>query len=183
MYITNIKYGKPIKIINAGEFHVSGNDEFIETLLGSCVAVCLHDPENGISGMNHFMLPGRVSKVDIFKSRSAQYGIIAIQKLLDEMISRGAKRKNLVAKVFGGGSVLSIDRTKGTNFLPMDNVRIAKAILEMEDIPIDKEDVGEIYTRKLLMDVPTGRVYVKRTTSKEVYEKLSASRETSYDVY
>ena len=33
------------------------------------------------------------------------------------------------------------------------------------------------------MDVPTGRVYVKRTTSKEVYEKLNASRETSYDVY
>jgi len=36
MYTLNtMKYGKAIKIINAGAFYVSSSDEFIETLLGS----------------------------------------------------------------------------------------------------------------------------------------------------
>jgi len=67
MYIRNAwKYGKPLKIIQAGEFFVSDTNEFIGTLLGSCISVTLHDPVNKISGLNHFMLPGRISSVDIF---------------------------------------------------------------------------------------------------------------------
>jgi len=31
----------------------------IETLLGSCVAVCLWDPETRVGGMNHFLLRTR----------------------------------------------------------------------------------------------------------------------------
>lgn len=29
----------------------------LSTLLGSCVAVCLFDPQSGLGGLNHFMLP------------------------------------------------------------------------------------------------------------------------------
>ncbi len=184
MYKLNtMKYGKAIKIINAGEFYVSSSDEFIETLLGSCVAVCLYDPINQISGMNHFMLPGRISKVDIFQERSAQYGVIAIEKLLNEMIKKGAERKNLIAKVFGGGSVIEFKNEKAVHAVPLDNIRLAKVILEMEDIPISKIDVGDSFTRKILMDVKTGAVYVRKTTSKEVFEDARARKTTSYTVY
>ncbi|HMB20097.1 MAG TPA: chemotaxis protein CheD [Spirochaetota bacterium] len=171
MYIRNAwKYGKPLKIIQAGEFFVSNTNEFIGTLLGSCISVTLHDPVNKISGLNHFMLPGRISSVDIFEDRSAKYGITAINTLIDEMVKKGAHRKDIVAKIFGGGSVLEYE--KRTNTIPMDNIRLARIMLEMEDIPIIQSDVGGKYTRKLLLDVLSGKVYCRRTTNKKIMEKV-----------
>jgi chemotaxis protein methyltransferase CheR len=39
------------------EYYVTSSDTVLSTVLGSCVAACLHDVENGVAGMNHFMLP------------------------------------------------------------------------------------------------------------------------------
>lgn len=171
MYVrSSHKFGKPMKVINAGEYYASGEDEIIGTLLGSCVAVCLYDPVNRVSGMNHFMLPGRISKADIFQDRSAKYGIVAIRELLQEMERKGAQRKNLEAKVFGGGKVL--DYEKPTHAIPQDNVRLAKVLLEMEDIPIRELDEGGNFTRKLLMDTLTGKVYLKKSTNAQITEAI-----------
>ncbi len=170
MYLRNRStYGKPIKTIHAGEYFVSASDELIGTLLGSCVAVCLHDSEERVSGMNHFMLPGRIVKDDLFRDSSARYGISAINELIEDLLKRGARKRNLIAKVFGGGSVLNL---KSSVTVPIDNVRLAKVMLEIEDIPILEEDTGGTYTRKVLMDVLTGRVFLKKTTGKVMRERV-----------
>ena len=171
MYIRHSgKYNKTIRIIHPGELYVSANDELIGTLLGSCVAVCLTDLENGISGMNHFMLPGRISNVDIFEDRSARYGITAINRLLQKMWSMGAKKHNLTAKLFGGGHVLAHDITTIT--IPADNIRLAKVMMEFEDIHITGSDLGDNFTRKILMDVKTGKVYLHKSTREDVFETI-----------
>jgi chemotaxis protein CheD len=178
MYVRNSsKFGKEMKIINPGELYASDRDEIIGTLLGSCVAVCLFDPSKGISGMNHFMLPGRITHMDIQKDRTAKYGITAINGLLAEMTALGAKRENLIAKIFGGGEVLN-NAIRSTT-IPADNIRIAKVMMEMEDIQIAEQDVGSNFTRKLLMDVKTGKVYLKRSTRGDVFE-TALQEETEY---
>lgn len=171
MYIRNSqKYGKPIKIIHPGEFYVSDGDEIIGTLLGSCIAVCLHDPERGVSGMNHFMLPGRISGTDIAKDKTAKYGITAINKLITALEKLGADSERLTAKIFGGGEVL--DGVIASSTIPADNIRLAKVMMEMEDIQIQEIDVGGIFTRKILMDVKTGGVYLKKSTRKDVMMEI-----------
>jgi len=40
-----------------GEYYVTTSEEFVTTVLGSCVSTCIHDAVAGIGGMNHFMLP------------------------------------------------------------------------------------------------------------------------------
>ncbi len=178
MYIRNSqKYGKPLKIIHAGEFYASKDDEIVGTLLGSCIAVCLHDPVNKVGGMNHFMLPGKISKVDIFKDRTARYGITAMNELVDAVINLGARRENLVAKVFGGGSVLEY-RHKVTT-IPEDNVRVARIMLELADIQIVQTDVGDTCSRKVLFDVKSGRAYLKKTRNRKIIEDV-ATREIEY---
>jgi chemotaxis protein CheD len=171
MYIRHsIKFGKSITIIHPGEFYVSEKNELIGTLLGSCVAVCLTDKVRGISGMNHFMLPGRITKRDIMADKQAKYGITAINQLISAMQSKGSHIQNLEAKIFGGGHVIeSID---SSNLIPQDNVRLARVMMEMEDIPIVEIDAGENYTRKLLMDVKTGKVYLKKSTRQNVIEEI-----------
>lgn len=46
------KLGKKLNIIYPGEYYISDEDEFIGTLLGSCVSVCLHDRSNNINLVN-----------------------------------------------------------------------------------------------------------------------------------
>ena len=164
------RFNKNITIIQPGEFHASADDDMIGTLLGSCVSVCFHDPVRHMSGMNHFLLPGRIVKADIFMDRSARYGISAINELLALMEKIGASRKDLIAKVFGGGHV--IVNTFESNTIPFDNIRLARVMLEIEDIPIVEMAVGGSYARKILMDVKTGKVFLKNIIHREVVEKI-----------
>ncbi|MBN2158590.1 MAG: chemotaxis protein CheD [Spirochaetes bacterium] len=171
------KFGKKVKIIQPGEYHVSSEDEMIGTMLGSCVSVCLYDPVVKVSGMNHFMLPGRIVQSDMFNDKSARYGVTAITELLMLMEKHGAERKNIRAKVFGGGNV--IPAMRGTNSIPFDNVRLACLMLEIEDIPIDEMAVGGSNARKIIMEVATGTVFMKTITRSDVIEKIK-DQESSY---
>ena len=59
MIVENIsqRAGKRVHVVQ-GEHYVTGDPEVtLTTILGSCVAVCLWDPERGVGGMNHFLLP------------------------------------------------------------------------------------------------------------------------------
>lgn len=159
------RFEKKVTIIQPGEYHVSVDDDMVGTLLGSCVSVCLHDSVRGVSGMNHFMLPGRIVKSDIFDDNSARYGINAINTLLALMEEKGATREGMVAKVFGGGHVILT--TFDSNAIPSDNIRIARAMLELEDIPIVEMDVGGNNARKILMEVKTGKVFLKNIARRQ----------------
>lgn len=168
------RLGKNLNIIYPGEYYITGKDELIGTLLGSCVSVCLHDPENKIGGMNHFMLPGRINKHDIFSDENARYGIASITKIVSEILSKGAVRRNLTAKIFGGGNIIKFLSISGKkSLIPSDNVRVAKLFMEIEDIPILGIDVGENYTRKIIFDVSTGRVYLRKIKSVELNDIVS----------
>src|SRR5208337_662841 len=171
MYIPHAtRLGKKIKIIQPGEYHVTAEDDMIGTLLGSCVSVCLHDPVAMVSGMNHFMLPGRIVQADILQDRTARYGITAINELLAQMEAAGASRERLTAKVFGGGHV--VVTAFETSTLPSDNIRLARVMLELEDIPIEEMDVGGPVGRKILMEARTGKVYLKNLSRKSILEEV-----------
>src|SRR3954470_14229303 len=73
----------------------------IDTILGSCVAICLWDPKLKIGGMNHYMLP-------LWNGEglaSPKFGNIAIDRMIKKMMSEGCQKKNMQAKVFGGKGV------------------------------------------------------------------------------
>ncbi len=153
--LTRNSVEKPVNIIYAGEIYASDKDEFVETLLGSCIAVCLHDSVKGLSGMNHFMFPSASISVNKI-SEAGRYGIDAIQELIERLVKKGADRKNLTAKIFGGGHVLKGECNSIQ--VPENNIRLAGAMLEIEDIPVVERNVGNIYSRKIQMNVKTGEV-------------------------
>ena len=87
----------------ASTLFVAGGDAIIQTVLGSCVAVCLWDNTFKIGGMNHYMLPYWDGK----GLSSPKYGNVAIPRLTEKMLAAGSRRENLVAKVFGGAEMLN----------------------------------------------------------------------------
>ena len=80
------KLGKNLNIIYPGEYYVTDEDELIGTLLGSCVAVCLHDGKKKIGAMNHFMLPGRISHDGGTDEEYTRYGIASMNEIINEML-------------------------------------------------------------------------------------------------
>ena len=135
-------------IIGPGEHYTSSDGILVCTSLGSCVAVCLKDIKAGIAGMNHFMLPEPLDSSNVFASDAGRFGIFAMELLINEMISRGASRPTLVAKVFGGANVLPCASPSGQR-ISQSNVMFAFRFLEMERIPMKANDTGGQQGRKV----------------------------------
>lgn len=163
-----------VKIL-PGEFYATSDDTMIVTVLGSCVSVCLSDPQNNIRGMNHFLLPNDQSQRDSLISESARYGGYAMEVLINQMLKLGAKRNNLVAKVFGGGNVM-----KGfmLNNVGERNVDFTFDYLQRERIPVLASDVLQTYPRKVYFMPYNGTVNIKKI--KSLHNTTILDRESEY---
>lgn len=158
------KYFQKIAVkLLPGQFYVTTKleSEIIVTVLGSCVAVCLRDPKNNVAGMNHFMLPGLSQDIQHQSIENlTRYGESAMEILLHTMYHQGAKKENIVAKVFGGGAVLSIKNDSLR--VGQKNVEFALNYLQQHKIPILSQDLLQIYPRKVYFFPATGKVLVKK---------------------
>ena len=111
-----------------GEFEVANDPEIVlTTVLGSCVACCIHDTANGIGGMNHFLLPDTVN--DVTGTEHRRYGVHLMELLLNELYKRGARRETLEVKIFGGANVVP-----GLTDIGAQNAQFAKRFLAAEEI-------------------------------------------------
>ncbi len=126
----------------------------ITTVLGSCVSVCLWDPNAGVGGINHFILPRGGSVL------SARYGSHALPMLLESVVALGARREKVLAAVFGGASVLAGESAAPR--LGARNVAEALDFLQRADIPIVRQDVGGHLGRKLTFRNADGITTVRK---------------------
>jgi chemotaxis protein CheD len=153
-------YGDVMKKINIhiGQLYASKEPVVIQTLLGSCVAVCLYDPLLCIGGMNHILLPGRAD-LRHFDTVS-RYGINAMELLINRVMTLGGNRHNLIAKVFGGAHILPAISPE--NGVGGKNIEFVLDFLQMEAITIVSQDLGGHDTRKIFFHTDTGEVFLKR---------------------
>jgi chemotaxis protein CheD len=157
----DLRRNRTILEIYPGEYHASRDPCIISTVLGSCVSVALHDAEDRIGGMNHFMLPGKLEEDKIYISNAGKYGMFAMELLINSMIKIGARKKSLVAKVFGGGRVLK-SLLGASSSVADSNVTFAMEFLLEEGIPVSSSDVGGNLGRKILFFTEDARVLLKR---------------------
>ncbi|RKY36369.1 MAG: hypothetical protein DRP78_03810 [Candidatus Omnitrophota bacterium] len=139
-----------------GELFVSREPVEIDTLLGSCVAICLFNRKQCFGGMNHFML----SHPPLGTVASGKHGDYSSKILIQKMLSFDQNTQNLEAFVLGGGNVtghLSIGAGIGAK-----NIILAKQILEEYRIKITHKDIGGILGRKVYFKNWNGEIIVKK---------------------
>lgn len=130
-----------------GEHAVADHaDAVMTTVLGSCVATCLHDPVRAIGGMNHFLLPAAQAERDV------RHASAAIERLLNNLLKQGARREHLVAKVFGGARML-----QGLPDIGRRNGEAAMIFLRSEGIRIAAQSLGGIHARRVRFWPHSGR--------------------------
>jgi chemotaxis protein CheD len=142
--------------LHPGRMFASAHRCAITTVLGSCVSVCLYDAGAGVGGANHYVLPHAATE----DSEPLRFGASAIRALVDSVVSLGARRDRLVAKVYGGAHVLRAMSGERWH-LGAANVRVARDVLGAERIPVREMSVGGVRGRKLQFATGDGTAWVK----------------------
>lgn len=143
--------GRPEKVVHLvqGEYRVSGDPSVaFSTVLGSCVATCLHDPLARVGGLNHFLLPGAKDGAH----DSLSYGVHAMELLINGLLKRGAARDRLEAKLFGGARMMN-----SLSDIGAQNARFAKEFLARENIPLVGDSLGGEQARRIQFWPASGR--------------------------
>ncbi len=156
-----------------GQFVATETPQLLVTVLGSCVAACLRDRRNGISGMNHFMLPEGSPVGD--RGLITRFGMFAMEQLINDMLKLGARRDALEAKVFGGGNVLH--GMKVVN-IGEQNGNFVLDYLDNERIPVLAEDLLGNHARKVYFFTDTGKVMIRKLKSERLPDVVK--EESSY---
>ncbi len=154
-----------------GDVQATRGPAVIKTLLGSCVAACLYDPETGVGGMNHFSLPGSSDE-----GTSARYGAHAMELLVTAIMKKGGDRNRLRAKVFGGGKVLDV-ASEHLN-VGARNAEFVLKYLEAEGIPIVGQSLGGNRGRLVRFRPHTGQAMAKHLAGRE--QNQVAENETKF---
>ncbi len=155
-----LRCGTDLVVVEICRYRVT--DEPGKTLaafsLGSCVAVCLYDPEVKVAGMIHYMLPE--SKIDPQKAEStpAMFGDTGLPRFFQEFYSRGGKKRRLKCYLVGGAYTIDCD---GAFNVGKRNVLLARKLFWKSGINVEKEDTGGRKERSVFLSVDDGRVVVK----------------------
>ena len=111
---------------------------------------------NKIAGMAHIVLPGKEAASDRRNPyKFAREGTIM---LIQEMISNGADKKKITAKIVGGAKMFE---TQGKEWeIGKQNVKAVKETLLGEGVKVLAEETGRNYGRTVFFYAETGKVQV-----------------------
>jgi chemotaxis protein CheD len=150
--------------IKIGDIAVSGEPCVINTILGSCVSVCLYSLQKQLGGMIHYALPSKDLGRDLINDPSdldseLRYGDFAIPELI-KRVSEAARcsSQELQAKVVGG-AIVTHELTEFASIGRL-NIELAFKLLQEAKIPVLASDVGGRVGRKVLFYPQTGRLRV-----------------------
>lgn len=165
----DVRLNATVAILHPGDYYIGEPGELLGTLLGSCISACVRDARLGIGGMNHFMLPTQQGESSTGGAGSAwpltRFGDVAMERLIGELLRRGAHRADLEVKLVGGGKVLDALSDVGAR-----NIQFARDYVRSSGLTMLGEDLGDRYPRKVLYDPHSGAVRVKRLPRSGQYQ-------------
>jgi len=136
-----------------GEVYVTKSHELVSTLLGSCIAVCMRDRITNVGGMNHFKLP--VGSDSVQSKNNANYGLYAMELLINEIMKNGGNRNNLECHIFGGGKVISSIKSD----IGDQNIEFVTRYLKEERIRVVQQKTGGSSALQVYYHPVTGQAF------------------------
>jgi chemotaxis protein CheD len=165
----DVRLNATVAILHPGDYYVGAAGELLGTVLGSCIAACIRDARLAIGGMNHFMLPTQQGEGSSAAAGSAwpstRFGDVAMERLIGELLRRGARLANLEVKLVGGAKVLDALSDVGAS-----NIQFARDYVRSRGLTVLGEDLGDRYPRKVFYDPGSGAVRVKRLPRSGQYQ-------------
>ena len=143
--------------LKPGEVLVSRNPVLVTTVLGSCVAVTMFSPGQGVGAICHAMLAGNAGQ-----AQDLLYVDTAIRYIYAKMVKYGAI-DDMVVKLFGGAQVLDAANYSSTRLtVGEQNVARAEEVFKSLGLTVAKSDIGGVRGRKLFFSIKNGDVFLRK---------------------
>ncbi|MGC4081226.1 MAG: chemotaxis protein CheD [Vicinamibacterales bacterium] len=145
-------------VIGIGEFAVSADpDSVIVThALGSCVAVCLWDPQARVGGMIHVLLPDSKINPERATTQPGAFADTGIPLLFRTAFAHGAVKARCRVHIVGGATITGAPAMEPS--VGKRNVLAARQMLWRNGVMVEKEHVGGTAARNVALDVTDGSV-------------------------
>ena len=133
--------------------------------LGSCVGICLYEPNLKLGALIHIMLP---LNMEAGRKTPLKYADTGIRETLRQMEIKGAQRGRVTAKICGGAKMFETTQNGSLGKIGQRNIESVRLVLKREGIRLLAEDVGGTWARTLQFDVATGQGTIRSYGKPEI---------------
>lgn len=126
--------------------------------LGSCIAVCIHDPVVGVGGILHFMLPEAKIAPEKAVANPSMFADTGIAFLFQEAYRLGAVKTRLQVKAAGGAQVLD---PAGLFNIGKRNILAMRKLFWQNGVMLGSTALGGTVNRTVTLDNGSGEVTLK----------------------
>ena len=165
------KFKRPLYILYPGDYHAIDDDGVFGTVTGSCICVCLFDHTKNLGGMGLFIIPGGLGTAGIYADDIARTGILNMEYLIGEIVKLGGDRRLLRAKIFGAAYIAN----QSDMDLTENSIRFINEYFTLENIRVERSDLGGEFRRRLYFMPHDGKVYrqiLKNNEESSEFHKL-----------
>lgn len=123
--------------------------------VGAALCICARDPDTGIGGISHFLLPVEDGAPDAWSgtaaARAMRLGNHAVEHLLTDIHKRGGARDRLEVMVFGGAQMHD-----AMHDVARESADIIRRYLAIEGFQTVREELGGECARQVVYVPATG---------------------------
>ena len=132
-------------------------ERLITYALGSCIGICLYDPQIKLAAMVHIMLP---INMEAGRKNTFKYADTGIRETLNQMVAKGAMKGRITAQIAGRARMFEVSGgTLGS--IGQRNSESVHQVLRRENIRLLWEDVGGKVARTMEFDSATGNGIIR----------------------
>ena len=132
--------------------------------LGSCIGITVYDPEHGVGGMLHFMLPKAATPKMDSDRPPAMFASKGIPLLFRKAYELGGEKNRLIVCAAGGAEFL--EDCAGFQVGKRNKVMMKKLFFK-NDIVLAAEDTGGSRARTMYLDLSDGKVTIGSGVNEE----------------
>lgn len=151
---------KLIKVL-IGQVSLTRHPNVLESVLGSCIGLVIYDPDIGLAGMAHVLLPDSHGK-EPAANLPGKYADHAVACLIQGLKQHGARKSGLKAKVAGGAKMFTGQLAYRQKDVGSANIDAVQHLLSAAGIPIVGQDTGGPKGRRVSLAIDTWAYTVNR---------------------
>lgn len=162
--------------VQPGFYTIARGADAIVTRVGAGMCACVRDPELGIGGLAHFVLPpdegASIRWNDSAVSTMMRVGNVVMEYLITGICKAGGQRNRLELMAFGGARLEA-----HLHALAERHVRFINAYSEAEQLPVVEQDLGKTQAREISYYPGMGQAQVRTLTpvaAQSIMEQESA---------
>lgn len=155
-----------VTVVKVADLNTAAGDGELVTLgLGSCVAICLHDPVAKVAGMAHILLPNK--SLSRNAENPAKFPQSAVPLLLQRMQALGAEQSRITARLVGGASMFGNLSPSGAVQMGERNVVASRQVLQDHGVLVTAEATGGVVGRSIRFQATDGILMIRTLASGE----------------